>query len=78
MSDNAPKLAERLFKSEKLNPTLEASYREELSNLLEPKLTARKAWPGAALLVILLFCIGGIVRNLLVYEARPLLLFRGL
>jgi hypothetical protein len=74
MSDNSTKFIERLFESEKLNPALKASYQAEMNNMLEQKVTARSASPGVALLVILLVCIGGIVRNLFVYEAAPLVL----
>jgi hypothetical protein len=74
MSDNSTKFIERLFASETLNPALKASYQAELNNLLEPKLTIRKALPGVALLIILLVCIGGILRNLFAYEAGPLVL----
>jgi hypothetical protein len=71
MNEHSTKLIERLFESEKLSPVLKASYQEELSNMLEPKLTTRMALPGAALLVILLIGIAAIVRNLFVFEAKP-------
>jgi hypothetical protein len=74
MPNNSTRLIERLFESEKLNPVLKASYQAELDNMLEPKLTVHKALPGAALLVILLVCIGGIARNLFVYDAAPLVI----
>jgi hypothetical protein len=74
MADDPTKFIDRLFKSEELNPVLKASYQAELKNVLEPQLTTRRALPGVALLVILLGCIAGIVRNLFVYEANLLVL----
>jgi len=75
MNDSSSKLIEKLFNSEKLNPVLKASYQEELNNMLEPKLTTRTALPGTALLVLLLISIAAIVRNLIVFEPGPHVIF---
>lgn len=72
MVDDSRRLIERLFETENLNPILKASYEEELNRTLEPKLTPRTALPGVVLLVILVACIAGIVRNLFLYEASAL------
>jgi Kef-type K+ transport system membrane component KefB len=74
MTDKSSKLIERLFESEKLNPVLKASYQDELSSMLEPKLTRRKAMPGIVLLVVLVACTIAIVRNMVVYDPEPLIL----
>jgi uncharacterized membrane protein len=74
MNENSSKLIERLFNSEKLNPVLKASYQEELTGMLEPKLTRRKAIPGIALLIVLVVCTIGLVRNMFMYEPGPLTL----
>src|SRR5687767_10268672 len=68
MADNPQKLVERLFESEELNPALKASYQEELTGILEPKLTRRKALSGIVLLIVLVVCTIGLVRNMFVYE----------
>jgi hypothetical protein len=74
MPDDSKKMIQRLFESEKMSPVLKASYQDELDHMLEPQLTARKALPGFALLGILVVGIAAIVRNLLVFEAKPLVI----
>jgi hypothetical protein len=72
MPDDSTKMIQRLFESEKMSPVLKASYQDELNNMLEPKLTTGRALPGIALLAILVVGIAAIVRNLLVFDAKPL------
>jgi uncharacterized membrane protein len=74
MNENSAKLIERLFNSEKLNPVLKASYQEELTGILEPKLTRRKAMSGIVVLVVLVICTIGLIRNMFVYERSLLTL----
>ena len=63
-----------LFESEKTQPALQASYQAELHAMLEPKLTRRKAFPGIVILVVLVICTIGLVRNMFVYDPEPLIL----
>jgi Kef-type K+ transport system membrane component KefB len=74
MNDKPSKLIERLFESEKLNPALKASYQDELSGMLEPKLTRRKSLTGIGLLIVLVACTIALVRNMLVYDPGPMIL----
>ena len=64
----------RLLDAEDISPTLRSSYQGELDAMLHPKLTPRKALPGTVLLLILLVCTAGIVRNMFVYDVKPLVL----
>ena len=74
MPDSPADLVQRLINAEEITPALRSSYKAELDAMLHPKLTARTAAPGIVLLVILAACIVGLVRNMLFYEAEPLLL----
>lgn len=42
--------------------------------MLAPALTPARAWPGVGLLAILVVCTVAIVRNMLIYEVKPLVL----
>jgi hypothetical protein len=74
MSDQSDQLRRLLIESEEISPALRKSYQEELDAMLNPKLTPRRAAPGVLLLVILLACTAGIVRNMLVYDVNPVVL----
>jgi hypothetical protein len=74
MTDESAKFLQKLFDSQDINATLRASYRNELDALTSPRLTWRKALPGIVLLLVLLVCVLGIVRNLFVYDPEPLIL----
>jgi hypothetical protein len=74
MTDNPTDFINRLFDSQEMSPALRASYQEELDSMLQPQLTARKAISGIVLLVVLVICTIGIVRNMLFYDAGPLTL----
>ena len=63
-----------LTNADDISPALRASYQAEMDAMLEPKLTARRALPGIGLLLILLVCVAGIVRNMFVYSVGPLVL----
>jgi hypothetical protein len=74
MTDKRAELVERLTSAQDISPALRASYRAELESMLEPKLTAGRALPGVGLLVVLVVCVIGIVRNMFIYEVKPLVL----
>jgi len=72
--DPSAEYLERLFDAEQISPTLRRSYQAELDAMLRPTLTPRKALLGTVLLIILLAFTAGLVRNMFVYEAKPLVL----
>jgi hypothetical protein len=65
---------ERLYGGESLSPTLKSSYQAELDAMLHSKLSPRKAAMGVLLLVVLLACVAGLVRNMFLYDEKPLVL----
>jgi uncharacterized PurR-regulated membrane protein YhhQ (DUF165 family) len=74
MTDNTEEFRKALFESQEMSPALRASYQEELDRMLNPKLTPHSAVVGFVLLVLLLICTLGIVRNMFVYDPDPLTL----
>jgi hypothetical protein len=74
MSERSSEFVERLTRAEDISPALRASYRAEMESMLEPKMTARRAVPGAVMLVALVVGTVLIVRNMFVYEVKPLVL----
>jgi hypothetical protein len=74
MIDKLTEFRDRLFESQEMSPAPRASYQDELDRMLNPKLTSRSAVVGSVLLVLLLVCTLGIVRNMFVYEPGPLTL----
>lgn len=74
MIDKSNEFIQRLMNAEQISPALRASYQAELDAMLEPKLTARPALIGIALLVALLTCTVLIVRNMFIYDVSALIL----
>jgi hypothetical protein len=68
MTDKSTEFVERLFNSQDISPAMRASYQAELDAMLQPKLTHRKAFPGVVLLVVLVICTIGLVRNMFMYD----------
>lgn len=74
MTDKSTEFREQLFSAQEMSPALRASYQEELDRMTNPKLTPRSAVVGSLLLILLLVCTAGIVRNMFVYDPGPLTL----
>jgi hypothetical protein len=74
MIDKSTDFIRRLTTAQDVSPALRASYQAELDSMLEPKLTPSRALPGVGLLMILVVCVVGIIRNMLLYEVKPLVL----
>jgi hypothetical protein len=74
MNTESNNFLQRAFNSEKTSPAMRASYEAELHAMLDPKLTPRKALPGIVILVVLVICTIGIVRNMFVYDPGALIL----
>jgi len=74
MNDKSSEFIQRLTSAQDVSPALRASYQAEMDAMLEPKLTAPRALPGIGLLVVLLVCVAGIIRNMLVYKVSALML----
>jgi hypothetical protein len=74
MTHKSTDFREQLFGAQEMSPALRASYQEELDRMFNPKLTPRSAVIGSVLLVLLLICTLGIVRNMFVYDLGPLTL----
>jgi len=65
---------QKFLEDQPVNPSLRASYEQELQALLRPRLTPRMATTGIFLLVLLLAGAVGIGRNIAVGERDPLTL----
>lgn len=74
MPDNSSEFRDRLFTAEQMTPALREAYQREMDNMLHPSLTMRTRLPGIGLLLIMLVCVGGIVRAAIVYHPAPLIL----
>jgi hypothetical protein len=74
MTDKPAELVQRLINAEEMSPALRRSYQAELETMLRPQITVRSALPGIVLLLILVVCIAGLVRNMFYFEAEPLVL----
>ena len=72
MNDKSAQFIERLKNADDITPALRASYQAELESMLEPKLTTARALPGIGLLIVLVVCVVGIVRSMIVYDADAL------
>src|SRR5438309_141077 len=71
---NPTEFRQKLLDAADVTPALRVSYQEELDRMLHPQLTARSASFGLTLLVVLVICTIGIVRNMFVYEVNLLTL----
>jgi hypothetical protein len=74
MNDKSSKFIEQLTHAENISPALRASYRAELETMLQPKLKRGQKLMGILLLVALVAAVGGVVRNLFVFSARPIVI----
>jgi len=74
MTDKNTELRNQLLKLEQMSPTVRQAYQQEIDAILHPPLTTRRKLPGIGLLVILLVCIAGLVRNLIFHRAEGLTL----
>jgi hypothetical protein len=75
MIDKSTEFIERLTKAEDISPALRASYQAELETMLEPKITKRQALPGIAMVAAMVVSAGLIVRNMFIYDEKPLVYF---
>jgi hypothetical protein len=66
MPEKPIEFREQLLDAQEMTPALRDSYQKQLDAMLHPPLTWRSRSPGILLLVILVACIGGLVRNLIV------------
>ena len=74
MTDKSTEFVERLASAQEISPALRASYQAEMQSMIEPKLTAKPALIGIAMFVALVTCTALIVRNMFVYDVKPLVL----
>jgi hypothetical protein len=74
MNDKSSKFIEQLMHTESISPALRASYQAELETMLQPKLKRGQKLTGILLFVGLAGGVGGVVRNLLVVTARPIVI----
>jgi putative Ca2+/H+ antiporter (TMEM165/GDT1 family) len=72
MNDKSSKFIEQLTHAENISPALRASYRAELETMLQPTLKRGQKLMGILLLIALVTGVGGVVRNLFVFSARPI------
>jgi cation transport ATPase len=74
MNDKSSEFIQRLTSAQDVSPALRASYQAEMDAMLEPKLTARPALIGIAMVVALVVCAVLIVRNMFIYKVSALIL----
>src|SRR5262245_23227073 len=74
MTDKSNEFIGRLKDAEQISPAMRASYQAELDAMLNPKLTARPALVGTAMLIALLTCTVLIVRNMFIFKVSTLVL----
>jgi hypothetical protein len=74
MNDKSGQFIQRLTRAEELSPALRASYQAEMNAMLEPKLKSGQKLMGILLLIGLAVGVGGVVRNLFVVTARPIVI----
>src|SRR3954453_8335784 len=74
MNDKASEFIQRLTSAEEISPALRASYQAERDAILEPKLKSGQKLMGILLFIGLAVGVGGVVRNLFVVSARPIVI----
>lgn len=74
MNDKSSKFIEQLTHADDISPALRASYQAELEAMLQPKLKRGQKLMGILLLIGLAAGVGGVVQNLFVVTARPIVI----
>src|SRR3954465_15547228 len=74
MNNKSSEFIQRLTSAQEISPALRASYQAEMDAMLEPKLKRGQKLMGMLLLIGLAAGVGGVVRNLFVVTARPIVI----
>lgn len=74
MTDPVDEFRQRLLDVQEISPALREAYRRELQTMLHPPMTLWSGLPGAVLLVLLIACVGLIVRAALFHHVSGLML----